>query len=194
MLTIKRGNPWVFFPQGICDMFPETPGNLLLTGDHYFKFELKFKLLEDTTDQKTLFAIIPRYTGLDIHESKLVFTITYEDGVDHLDMPLVIKPFVNHSIKVLHKPKEAMYLYIDNMLMLNINLTKRKLGVAEKPHIIFGAGNFPKNGFNLNYVDVELQEFTLYDESSTLAHHLFKEFIFNKSVDLTDNCNFIHKL
>lgn len=194
MLRIEKGNPWVFFPQGICDMFPENPGNLILTGDHYFKFELTFKLLEDTPDQKTLFAIIPRYTGLDLHKDNMVFTITYDDSVEHIELPLLIKPFTVHKLKILHKPGEGMYLYLDGMLVLNINLTEKKLGVADKPHIIFGAGNFPRNGFNLNYVDVELQEFSLYDESTLISHHLFEEFIFNKSVDLTDNCNFLHRL
>ena len=194
MLTIQKGNPWIFFPQSICDMFPENPGNLILSGDRYFKFELKFKILESNTDQKTLFTIIPNYTGLDIYESKIVLTVTFEDCVEHIDLPLVIYPFVEHKLKFIHKPGEGLYLYIDGMLLLNINLTQRKLAVTDRPHIIFGAGNFPKNGFNLNYVDVELQEFTLYDESSTLAHHLFGEFIFDKSVDLTGNCNFIHKL
>ena len=194
MLRIEKGKPWVFFPQGICDMFPDKPGNLILTGDNYFKFELKFKIVEEIEEQKTLFAIIPRYTGLDLHQSKMVFTITCEDTVEHIDIPSVIQPFKEHSLKLIHKPGEGMYLYIDGMLMLNFNLTKHKFGTSEKPHIIFGAGNFPKNGFNLNYLDVELYEFSLYDETTLLSHHLFKEFIFNKSVDLTDNCNFLHRL
>ena len=62
------------------------------------------------------------------------------------------------------------------------------------PHIIFGAGNFPKNGYNLNYTDIELYEFKVTQEDKLLCHHTFEEYIYDKSVDLTGDCNFINKI
>ena len=70
----------------------------------------------------------------------------------------------------------------------------KELGYDESPHIIFGAGNFPKNGFNLNYTDFNLHEFKLEVDGELVSHHTFEKFIHDKSYDITDNCNFIHKL
>ena len=36
--------------------------------------------------------------------------------------------------------------------------------------------------------------FEILVNNNLLAKHDFKDFIFDKSVDITDNCNFIHKI
>ena len=74
------------------------------------------------------------------------------------------------------------------------NLNSHELGFDNNPHIIFGAGNFPRNNFNLNYVDLDLYKFEILVNNNLLAKHDFEDFIFDKSVDITDNCNFIHKI
>ncbi len=61
-------------------------------------------------------------------------------------------------------------------------------------HVIFGAGNFPKNNFNLNYIDVILHQFEIIKEGTVMSLHKFETFIHGKSFDETGNCNFIHKI
>ena len=75
-----------------------------------------------------------------------------------------------------------------------VGMKNKTLGYSESPHIIFGAGNFPKNNFNLNYTDFDLHEFKLSVDGELVSHHTFEKFIHDKSFDLTENCNFIHKV
>ena len=83
---------------------------------------------------------------------------------------------------------------ITKELIEEINLDNKVFGIDNSPHIIFGAGNFPKNDFNLNYTDLDLHEFILKGIIGVISHHTFEEFIFDKSVDISGNLNFIHKL
>ena len=67
-------------------------------------------------------------------------------------------------------------MIIDGVLIKEIPL-QEPLGFDENPHIIFGAGNFPKNNFNLNYTDIDLHEFKLTVNDEILSHHTFEKFI-----------------
>ena len=62
-------------------------------------------------------------------------------------------------------------------------MKNKTLGYSESPHIIFGAGNFPKNNFNLNYTDIDLHEFKLTVNDEILSHHTFEKFIHDSSSD-----------
>ena len=70
----------------------------------------------------------------------------------------------------------------------------QKLASDENSHIIFGAGNFPKNEFNLNYLNVTLHELEIIRDDESISKHLFDDFIHGKSYDITENCNFIHQI
>lgn len=71
---------------------------------------------------------------------------------------------------------------------------KNKLASDDISHIIFGAGNFPKNDFNLNYFPVILHNVEIVKEKELISKHDFEIFIHDKSLDLTNNCNFIYKI
>jgi len=60
--------------------------------------------------------------------------------------------------------------------------------------MLFGAGNFPWHDENHHYCDLDLHEFKLYHEEKLVSHHFFTKFIYEKSFDITNNCNFIHKV
>lgn len=194
MIDIKKGFPWVFWPSSICDTFPENPGNKILSGDQYFKLTFRLTLKDSSKEQKTLFAIVPRFTGLDLYEDKMILTVTCEDGPIYTNLPLQILPEKETEISVEHIPKENFRLFIDNKVIHEVDLKEKVFGLADNPHILIGAGNFPKNNFNLNYTEFNLHEFILEDKNKVISHHKFEEFIFDKSVDITGNCNFIHKL
>lgn len=194
MIDIKKGFPWVFWPSSICDTFPENPANKILSGDQYFHLTFKLKLKDNSDLQKTLFAIVPRFTGLDLYKDKMILTVTCEDGPIYTELPPLVKYNEEVIISLEHTPKGNFTLFIDNEVVHVIDLKERVFGLSDSPHILIGAGNFPKNDFNLNYTDFELYEFIVKDENEIVSHHKFEEFIFDKSVDITGKCNFIHKL
>jgi len=194
MLKLKTGEPWVFWPSSICDTFPEHPGNRILRGDCYFEFDLRFTLREEPVERKTIFALLPKYTGLDIHSEGMVFAYTTEDETSYINLPALIKVGEEVLLTVEHQPNKYLRIFINKELIEEINLDNKVFGLDDSPHIIFGAGNFPKNKFNLNYTSLDLHEFILKGITGVISHHTFEEIIFDKSVDISGNLNFIHKL
>lgn len=194
MLSINKGNPWIFWPSSICDTFPENPANKILSGDQSFEFSFDFILRDDSADQKTIFTLVPKYTGLDLFPNQTVITVTYEDGPQYYRLPLIIEPGTNVNVKFDHKPKQYFKVFINKEEVVNEPLLDKTFGLSDAPHIIIGAGNFPKNNFNLNYTDIDLLRFSVFQDGNILADHFFEEQIFDKFVDITGNLNFIHKL
>jgi len=194
MLEIRKGNPWIFWPSSICDTFPLNPANKKLNGKHSFLLEIDFTLQDDRPEKKTIFSMLPMYSGYDCDNGCDIFL--YNDGEQtHTKvLPNVVKPFEKTNIKFEYIYKESLELYVNNMRHARVGMKNKTLGYSESPHIIFGAGNFPKNNFNLNYTDFDLHEFKLSVDGELASHHTFEKFIHDKSFDLTENCNFIHKI
>jgi hypothetical protein len=191
MLEIKKGEPWLFWPSNICKTFPEKPGNKVLVKSENFTIKLSFKLLEQDQNEKTLFTIVPNYTGISIHENRLSFALTSENGVLYEDIHHRISENVDTEIVLINKPEYGTEIYIDGYLRL---FMKDNISFCDEPHIIFGAGNFPQNGFNLNYCHCSLNYFELYHNDTLISQHDFVKFIHDKSYDLTGNCNFLNKI
>ena len=194
MLKIDKGEPWLFWPSSICETFPEKPANLILSGEYNFELELSFILKDESQEQKSIFTIVPHYTGLDLYNDQTVFTVTFEDKARYYRLPRTISPHKVTNIRIEHKVKEHFKIFIDKEEVVSESLVDKVLGKCPHPHIIFGAGNFPKNNFNLNYTDINLLRFSLFQNDSLLADHFFEERIFDKYVDVTGNLNFIHKV
>lgn len=83
---------------------------------------------------------------------------------------------------------------VNRKILLILDLTVKKFKTEMDPHVIFGASNFPKNGFNLKYNDIKLYEFKVKQNNKVLSHHKFNKFIYDKSYDLSNNLNFLHKI
>lgn len=194
MLKISKGNPYVFWPSSICDTFPENPANKFLTGEVDFAFEIEFILKDTSSLQKTVFTLIPRFTGMDIYPDKTLFTATFQDETKVYNINQIINVDEYYKIRLENVPNKHLRLFINNEVVVEENLDNKCLGVSDSPHIVFGAGNFPKNDFNLNYLDMELYAFRVFHNNELLADHDFKYRIHDKFVDRTDNLNFIHKL
>jgi len=194
MLEIRKGNPWIFWPSSICDTFPLEPANKKLNGEHSFLLDFDFTLLDSNEEKRTIFSLLPMYSGLDIDKGCIIFL--YNDNIETRTevLPSLISVNKKTNIKVKYIYNQTLELYIDDKRQVKVNFENKKLGYDKSPHIIFGAGNFPKNGFNLNYTDFDLHEFKLTIDDKLISHHTFENFIHDKSYDLTDNCNFIHKI
>ena len=193
MLEIRKGNPWIFWPSSICDTFPINPADKLLNGKYSYKIDITLTLLDDTPTKRTLFSILPKYSGLDIDDGCMVFLLGKKHTTETFVLPPLIHPNKKTNIILNYTYSKMVSLIIDGVLVKEI-LLDEPLGFDENPHIIFGAGNFPKNGFNLNYTDLNLHEFKLWIDGELKSEHDFDKFIFDKSYDKTENCNFIHKL
>ena len=193
MLEIRKGEPWIFWPSSICDSLPEEPADKFLNGKYSYRIDMTVTLLDESFVKKTLFCILPKYTGLDIDKDCLTLLVGHNGDTKTHILPPTIYPHKKTNIILNYIYSEKLELIIDNNIIKEISLNE-PLGFDEHPHIIFGAGNFPKNGFNLNYTDFDFHEFKFFVEDKLISHHDFEKFIFDKSVDKTDNCNFIHKL
>jgi len=194
MLKINKGEPWIFWPNSICETFPEDAGNKILSNKLNYTLEIDFVLTDESDLEKTLFALVPRYMGLNINPTNISFTITFQDDVEYYTLEHMVVPNQLTNIKLNHIYKDRFELFLNGEVILNVDLSERELGLDNSPHIIFGAGNFPKNKTNTNYTEFEFHKFKLITDGRLISEHTFEEFIHNKSVDISGNCNFLHKI
>jgi hypothetical protein len=194
MLKINKGEPWIFWPNSICETFPENSGNKILSNKHNYTMEMDFVLTDESELDKTLFALVPSYMGLNIVNGGISFTVTFQDDVQYFQLPHIILPHTLVRLKLNHVYNSKLELYVDDEVILNVDLTDKQLGLDSSPHIIFGAGNFPKNKTNTNYTEFEFHKFKLTSNDEVISDHIFNDFIHEKSVDVSGNCNFLHKI
>jgi hypothetical protein len=141
----------------------------------------------------TLFAKLPTYFGIDIEISGLLVIFNEEGGkTKYLTKNYGWEPNKKYRLEIT-KDGNDIKVTINNESIFDITL-KTNLIEDNKPHIIFGSGNFPKNDYNLNYFDGTISYLSIKKDGTLISEHTFEKFIHNKSYDLTNNCNFIHKI
>ena len=193
MLRVDKGSPWIMWPNSMVENFIENPANRVFDYEKDFLFKLVFSLPNPITEKSTLFSKLPSYFGIDLEVEGMTFIVSYKTRQTeyvHVKHKWQIK--TDYELVIGRKEKE-LYFFVNRENILNFTL-RDKLSSDSTSHIIFGAGNFPKNGFNLNYLDVDLQKLQIFQENTLIAEHDFDIFIYNKSFDKTENCNFIHKI
>lgn len=194
MLEIRKGNPWIFWPSSICDTFPLNPSNKKLNGKSSFILDINFTLLDDRKEKKTIFSLLPMYSGYDCDNGCDIFLYNDGEKTHTKVLPNLVLSNKKTNIKFEYIYNQSIELSVNNIIQTRVEMKDKTLGYSESPHIIFGAGNFPKNNFNLNYTDIDFHEFKLTIDGVLTSHHTFEKFIHDKSFDLTENCNFIHKI
>lgn len=193
MLRIKEGEPWVMWPNNLVDNFLELPSNRIFDYNCDFEFNIVFELTDEILSKSTLFAKLPSYLGIDLESQGILFILS-EEGLDtryitHQHTWNVGKKY-NLLIKRVNK---TLTIDLDSTTIIDIDLIT-SIPDDSNSHIVFGAGNFPQNGFNLNYLSVILHYLSIKKEGVLISEHLFEKFINNKSFDQTNNCNFIYKI
>jgi hypothetical protein len=193
MLRVEEGEPWVMWPDNLVANFIDYPANKIFDYNGEFEFKLVFELIEPIRRKSTLFSKLPSYFGIDLEEYGLLLIVT-EDTKDTQYI------FANQTWEVGKKYELIINKQFD-FITITINGTQyiryevlSKLAKDDISHIILGAGNFPKNGFNLNYFSYILHYISIEKEGMMISEHSFEKFIHNKSYDTTNNCNFIHKI
>jgi hypothetical protein len=193
MLKIDKGSPWIMWPDSMVENFIENPANKVFDCDKDFLFKLIFSLPNPITEKSTLFSKLPSYFGIDLEVDGMTFIVSYETGqTEYVYIKHKWETNTDYELVIGRKEKE-LYFFVNRENVLNFTLRDR-LSSDSTSHIIFGAGNFPKNGFNLNYLDVDLKKLQIFQENALIVEHDFDIFIYNKSFDKTENCNFIHKI
>jgi len=193
MIHIEKYKPWIFYPSVLCDSFPKNPANKIISGQYNFQLEMRLTLLDTVDKNGTVFAILPKYTGLDIHKNILFFTVKFEDESSQFyQFPFHIYDGVDIDLKMVHVSKRYLKISINDEEQLNLDLKKLGLYKDPNPCIVFGANSFSHVDENSNCTDMDFHEFKVYERSKLLAHHTFDDIVFNKSVDKTGNLNFLH--
>lgn len=193
MIHIEKNKPWIFYPSVLCDSYPENPANKIISGEYDFQIEMRITLLDTEDKNGTVFSILPKYTGLDIHKNLLFFTVKFEDESSQFyQFPFTIYNNVDIDLKMTHVSKKYLKITINDDEQLNLNLEKLGLYNDSNPCIVFGSNSFSHINENSNCTELEMHEFKVYEKNKLLSHHTCDEFIFNKSVDKTGNLNFLH--
>lgn len=193
MLKIEKGDPWVMWPNNLVDNFIDEPANKIFDYSGNFNFILEFELTEPIEQKSTLFAKLPSYFGVDIEPYGISLIYTTEDGnSEYVYLNYEWELNKRYVLKIT-KNRNILKYEIDGLLIYNTMLNQNLKG-DENSHILFGSGNFPKNGFNLNYISVILYRLEIIKDNVLISNHDFETFIHDKSFDLTNNCNFIHRI
>ena len=191
MLSIRNKEPWAFWPTRVSPSFFDFAGNKAISGKYNFKFELDFTLRKTYEDKSTIFSILPIYTSLNYYNEHMSnIDVHTEDGMDWSEIKDTI--FINrkHKVTVENKVEGNFTAHIDGKEVIRA----KNFSHVDDPQLLFGAGNFPWHNENHHHCDLDLHEFKMYHNNNLISHHLFKEFIYEKSFDLTGNCNLIHKV
>lgn len=199
MIDIPKDDIWVFWPTTICETFPEDAGNLYLSGKKPFKLELDFVLTDETDHYKAIFNILPAYSMLKLLRDRMIFVNSLDGDIkeDH-NLPLLIKPNERIYLSYEFIPNDSINLFIYNkdtedQIKFKLNMKEKVFKLEEEPFIVLAGDNIPQHSDKEHYTGVAFYEFKLWSEDRLLSHHTFDEFIHDKSVDKTGNCNFIHK-
>ena len=173
--------------------FVDDPANKIFDYQGNFNFTLEFELVEKVELKSTLFAKLPSYFGLDIEPHGMTLILTTEDSnTEYIYLNYEWEVGKRYTLKIT-KNKNILKYEINGLLIFNTLLTQL-LKSDDNSHIIFGSGNFPVNGFNLNYMSVILHQLKILKDNILISDHDFNIFIHSKSFDLTNNCNFIHRI
>lgn len=192
MLRIEEGKPWAMWPNNLVDNFIDDPANRIFDYEGNFTFNLVFELVEPVVKKSCLFAKLPSYLGIDLEHDGMSFIFTRDKETKSIMTKYSWEVGVKYNLVII-KIQGKLGISLNGATLVTLGVEK-KLDGDENSHLVFGAGNFPKNGFNLNYMNLILHRLIITKDNTVVAEHDFETFIHNKSFDKTDNCNFIHKI
>jgi len=217
-MVIKEGEPWLLWPDMIS--FGINRGEIYKTfeGETDFTISMRVKVNSKEPYKRTLFAKLPNYMGIDVEGDKnqLLFIGNYiKDNVVTPEYEMIDGYlYWDYNFLTINYSKELnlIKILINDINVFEHNLGDKQLSVGYEPHIVFGAGNFPRNGFNLNYCSYDMDyliiakkslSYTiitdLYNKNIEIPEGVVGLYDFNKKTDfkindLTGNCNFLHKI
>jgi hypothetical protein len=197
MTNIKTSDTWVLWPTKICPSFYDLAANQIISGKYNFILEFEFRInnvSQNTGERGTILSINPNYFVLHYYNEYLSAIHMTTNGGEthniHQDLPYTIKIGQTHKLKIENIEFSDFFVYIDNKKVFSTN----NFVETKDAQIFLGSETFPWSSNDLNSCDMDLFDFKLYHNNELVCHHDFNNIIHNKFVDLTNNCNFIHKL
>lgn len=191
MLSIAKEEVWAFWPSSVCENFSNEIANKYISGEYDFEIRTKFSVEEDVDQRLTVISMLPTYVSYDLYNQWVNgIVVNTNDGVTGTQLEGLVKQGQIHELIW----KNTKNSYFEVVLDSTIVHMAENFPTNDEMQIIFGAGNIPSKEGNHNYCTLNLYEFEITVNGKLLCSHKFEQFINNKSVDLTGNCNFIHKL
>lgn len=218
-MTVEHGEPWLLWPDTVSYGINKGEIGKVFEGENDFTLSMRVKVLSKEPSKRTLFAKLPNYMGLDVENenNNLLFICNFEqDGqveAEYLFINNELGWDWNFITVRYNKGVNFLEVLINDIVVLEKMLKpNQKLSVGNDPHILFGSGNFPHNGFNLNYCEYDIDYLLISkkylsfkdinhvyqtketDNVGAVGLYDFKEKTNYKVYDFTGNCNFIHKI
>lgn len=197
MINISRRHPWALWPNSICPAFLDKPAVDRLQGDQYWKIDVTFSYVDKNMHrQKDIFCIVPKYTGLSIHEKRIFIGVGHEDKDDWHGTNEFIEPNSKEHFTFEHFPKDKLVVYRNGVKTFEYSLVMRPLAVVEAPQepIVFIGTDRHIVHDQDEAIDITIYDFKITVEEGVICEHDWSEIIHDKSVDKTGNCNFLYQL
>lgn len=216
-MVIKETEPWLLWPD--TTSFEINTGKIseVFEGVSDFTLAMRLKILSNEPNKRTIFAKLPNYCGIDVESNNTPLLILKlfkenEELSRYISCNYEIDTEFNWLVYRYSISKRIVEVLVNDIIVIEYKLEDdEELTSGVEPHIIFGAGNFPKNGFNLNYCSydfdflmisksykqfkeiIKIKNERLLDES-IVGLYDFERHTDYKVYDLSENCNFIHKI
>jgi hypothetical protein len=217
-MVIKNGEPWLLWPSMVSYEINSGEIGKTFEGDTDFTLSMYVKILTKSNDKRTIFAKLPNYMGLDIEKenNNLMLILNLNKNGEPEWKYLFSETEIGYEFNLLtfrfNKTNKILEILVNDNIAIEYKLQDDEtLSIGYEPHIIFGSGNFPKNGFNLNYCEYDIDFlmisksyksiFEIYNikdnliiDDSIVGLYDFKKHTDYKIYDLSENCNFLHKI
>jgi hypothetical protein len=217
-MVIKNGEPWLLWPSMVSYGINTGDIGKTFEGDTDFTLSMNIKVLTKSNKKRTIFAKLPNYIGIDIEKenNNLMLILNLNKNEETEWKYLFSEIELGYDLNLLtfryNKKNNILEVLVNDLVAIEYKLeADEKLSIGYEPHIIFGAGNFPKNGFNLNYCEYDIDFLLIAKEYKTISDifNIKDNLIIDKSIvglydfkkhtdykiyDLSENCNFLHKI
>ena len=219
MINIKETEPWLLWPSTVSYGLNKNEIGKALEGGCDFTFSTRVKINSLGPGKRTLFAKLPNYMGLDIEKenNNILFICNFKRN-NKVEAEYF---FINNELGFgynfitirFNKTLNKLEILINDIIVFEYQLKKdEELSSDNDAHIILGAGNFPHNGFNLNYCDFDTnflligkkylsykEILSYYEQQNDSLNGIVGLYYFDKKTDYkifdsSNNCNFIHKI
>ena len=217
-MIIKEGEPWLLWPNMVSYGINTGEIGKTFEGDTDFTLSMNIKILTKSSEKRTVFAKLPNYMGLDIEKenNNLMLILNLDKNGKTEWKYLFSETEIGYDFNLLsfryNKTNRILDILVNEIPAIEYKLEDdEELSVGYEPHILFGGGNFPHNGFNLNYCSYELdflmisKDYKSYNQiynikedgnldASIIGLYDFKKHTDYKVFDNSHNCNFLHKI
>lgn len=217
-MVIKNGEPWLLWPNMVSYGINTGDIGKTFEGDTDFTLSMYIKILTKSAEKRTIFAKLPNYMGLDIEKenNNLMLILNLNKNGAPEWKYLFSETEIGYDFNLItfrfNKTNKILEILVNDIIAIEYKLENdEELSIGYEPHIIFGSGNFPSNGFNLNYCEYDIDFlmisksiksiFEIYNikdnlilDDTIVGLYDFKKHTNYKIYDLSENCNFLHKI